>query len=69
MSRKYRTHIRSHAYEERVACLDVVSTGRDRGVIQQQLCIVIESLVKDVAFLTEGLKNADEIYQTKFNSP
>ena len=56
-------------YEERVACLDVVSMGRDRDVIQQRLCTAIDSLVEDVVFLTEGLKNADEIYQTKFNSP
>ena len=55
-------------YEERVACLDVVSMGRDRGIIQQRLCSAIDSMAQDVSFLSEGLKKADETYQRKFNS-
>ena len=56
-------------YEERVACLDVRSMGRDRNVIEQRICSAADSLVQDVVFSTEGLKKADEMYQTKLNSP
>lgn len=56
-------------YEEQVACLDVRSMGRDRNVIEQCICSAADSLVQDVVFLTEGLKKADEMYQTKHNSP
>lgn len=43
--------------------------GRDRNVIEQCVRSASDSLVQDVIFLTEGLKKADEMYQTKFNSP
>ena len=43
--------------------------GRDRNVIEQRIRSAADSLVQDVVFLTEGLKKADEMYQTKFNSP
>ena len=55
-------------YEERVACLDVRNMGRERHVIEQRLRLASDSLAQDVAFLTEGLKKADEMYQSKFNS-
>lgn len=56
-------------YEDRVACLDARSMGRDRDVIEQRIRSAADSLGQDVVFLTEGLKKADEMYQTKFNSP
>jgi len=56
-------------YEDRVACLDVGSMGRDRNVIEQRIRSASDALVQDVIFLTEALKKADEIHQTKFNSP
>jgi len=56
-------------YEDRVACLDVRSMGKDCNVIEQRIRSASDSLVQDVIFLTEGLKKADEMYQTKFNSP
>ena len=43
--------------------------GRDRDVIEQRIRSAADSLGQDVVFLTEGLKKADEMYQTKFNSP
>ena len=43
--------------------------GRDRNVIEQRICSAADSLVQDVVFSTEGLKKADEMYQTKLNSP
>ena len=42
--------------------------GRDRNAIEQRIRSAADSLVQDVVFLTEGLKKADEMYQTKFNS-
>ena len=56
-------------YEDRVACLDVSSMGRDCNAIEQRIRSAADSLVQDVVFLTEGLKKADEMYQAKFNSP
>lgn len=43
--------------------------GRDHDVIEQRICSAADSLGQDVVFLTEGLKKADEMYHTKFNSP
>lgn len=43
--------------------------GRDCDAIEQRICSASDSLVQDVVFLIEGLKKADEMYQTKFNSP
>lgn len=43
--------------------------ARDRNVIEQRIRSAADSLGQDVECLTEGLKKADEMYQTKFNSP
>ena len=43
--------------------------GIDCNVIEQRIRSAADSLVQDVVLLTEGLKKADEMYQTKFNSP
>lgn len=56
-------------YKDRVACLNVRTFGRDRHLIEQRLRLATDSLTQDIGFLTEGLKKADELYQTKFNSP
>ncbi|KAJ7371635.1 hypothetical protein OS493_024314 [Desmophyllum pertusum] len=56
-------------YEDREASLDVHGMDRDRGVIEQRIRSASDALVQDVVFLTEGLKEADKMYQTKFNSP
>ena len=40
--------------------------GRDRNAIEQRIRSAADSYV---VFLTKGLKKADEMYQTKYNSP
>lgn len=48
--------------------MDVGSMGRDRAVVEQRLRSASDSLLQDITFLSDGLKKADDNYQTKFNS-
>lgn len=48
--------------------MDVGSMGRDQAVVEQRLRSASDSLLQDITFLSDGLKKADDNYQTKFNS-
>ena len=56
-------------FQERVACLDVGSIQIHRDVVEQHICLALDSFRKDITFLEDGLKKADQLYQSKFNSP
>ena len=56
-------------FQEIVACLDVGSIQIDCVVVEQDIFLALDSFRKDITFLEDGIKKADELYQSKFNSP
>lgn len=56
-------------FQQRVACLNVSTMGMDCYVFVQQICLAVERLGEDIAFLADGLRKADAVYQAKFHTP